>query len=88
MSDMVGGRVTRSDAEGPVTMPEGTGVRVAHDGSVLKILVYSHSGYRRSGCGISEGGASQVVGSAIGTLAEWEARSVGAAARAEAATVG
>ena len=88
MSDIVGGRVTGSDAEGPVTMPEGTGVGVAHDGSVPKIPVYGRSGYRRSGRGISEGGAGRVVGSAIGTSAVREARSVGAAARAEAATAG
>ena len=29
MSDTVGGRVTGSDAEGPVTVPEGTGAGVA-----------------------------------------------------------
>ena len=39
MSDTGGGRVTGSDAEGPVTMPEGTGVGVAHQGSVPQILV-------------------------------------------------
>ena len=39
MSDTVGGRVTGSDAEGPVTMPEGTGVGVAHQGSVPQIPV-------------------------------------------------
>ena len=37
MSDTVGGRVTGSDVEGPVTMPEGTGVGVAHQGSVPQI---------------------------------------------------
>ena len=63
-------------------MPEGTGVKVAHQGSVPKIPLFGR--YRRSGRGISEGGAGRVVGSAIGTSAEREARSVGAAARAEA----
>ena len=33
MSDTIGGRVTGSDAEGPVTMPEGTGVGVGERAS-------------------------------------------------------
>ena len=85
MSDTVGGRVTGSDAEGPVTMPEGIGVEEAHQGSAPKITLL---GYGRSVRGVCEGGAGRVVGSAISTLAEREARSVGTAARAEAATAG
>ena len=53
MSDTVGGRVTGSDAEGPVAMPEGTEVEVAHQQSVPQIPVNGLAAVL--GRGISEG---------------------------------
>ena len=74
----LGGRVTGSDAEGPVTMPEGTGVGADHQQSPPKNPVYGLAvGFGRGGTVV---GVGWTVGSAISSSAKREAGAAGAAA--------
>ena len=68
-----------------MTVPEGTEVGAAHQQSVPKNPLFLAQCLGR-GCSVA--GAGWTVGSAIGTSAERETRSAGAAARAESGDCG
>ena len=64
----LGGRVTGSDAEGPVTMPEGTGVGADHQQSPPKNLVYGLA------AGFGHGGTTwlELAGQSARPSAHWQ----------------